>query len=55
MEKYNKTMYICQLPKEKQCIIKNLLEKVEGVDIETAMNGRICDIEDVIDLKKLVI
>lgn len=50
--KYKRTWFICQLPLKKQNLIRNLISQVEGADIEVAMSGRVCDLEDNIDLNK---
>lgn len=48
------TRYICTLPEsEQQAIYAALLEAgIHGNDLERAMNGRICDLEDTIDVRR---
>lgn len=44
-----KTDYICTLPEQRQTEIKNkLLKIIPENEIDTAMNGRICDIEELL-------
>lgn len=47
------TRYIWTLPQEVQCEIlhKLLLAGIEGEDLERAMDGRVCDLEDTIDIR----
>ena len=46
------TRYIWTLTQAEQAAIMHalLLAGVEGEDLELAMNGRICDLEDTIDI-----
>lgn len=46
------TRYIWSLTQEEQAVIYTalLLAGIEGEDLELAMNGRICDLEDTIDI-----
>ncbi len=48
----SKTIFICQLPEETQDAIRNQLVKAgfDSIDIEIAMNSRICDLEDTIKI-----
>ena len=48
----DRTLFICQLPSDTQALIKSLIESVDGADVDTAMSGRLCDLEDNIDLDK---
>lgn len=62
---YSRTMFVCMLPQEKQDEIKEavrkellncdyLEDKQDFIDcVNSAMTGRICDLEDIIDLAKL--
>ena len=45
------TEYIWLLPTEEQCeiITKLVLAGIEGEDLERALDGRVCDLEDTID------
>lgn len=47
-----KTVHIATLPYAVQARIRNELERagVEQEDVERGMNGRICDLEDTINL-----
>ena len=47
------TRYICTLTTEQQAAIMTalLLAGSEGNDLELAMNGRICDLEDTINIE----
>lgn len=49
------TQYIWMLDvREQQLIYERLLEAgVDGEDLELALNGRICDLEDTIDVSDL--
>ena len=51
----NKTTYIQELPKEIQESIKNILihTGAEPEDIETALNSRLCDLEEVTEIKNI--
>lgn len=48
------TRYIWTLPGEVQREILNdlLLAGIEGEDVERAMDGRLCDLEDTIDIRR---
>ena len=46
-----KTTYICQLPESIKREIAEELAKA-GITDEMAMNGRLCDLEDTIDISK---
>ena len=48
------TEFIVQLPKEMQDKIKDAISKVEGADVKTAMDGRLTDLEDNIDWRKVL-
>lgn len=52
----NSTIYIALLPIEVQQEIKRELMNVhiEGQDLENAMNSRLCDLEDTINIKKYI-
>lgn len=55
-------MYICQLPNEQQAYIKHSISRklyqlgYKGIEhkeiLQNGMDGKICDIEDTIDLGK---
>jgi hypothetical protein len=49
-----KTLYIGQLPAETQKAIREELKKngLNKEDIERGMDGRLCDLEDTIDIEK---
>jgi len=51
----NKTVYICQLPKRYQNLIRqSLTEKgINKDDIETALNSRLCDLTEVLNIKEV--
>lgn len=51
----NNTMYIAALPKETQEKIKNILihTGAEPEDIEAALNSRLCDLEEIEDIKNI--
>lgn len=53
--KENKTTYIAMLPLEKRNDIFRALVKagITGEDLDNAMDSRLCDLEDTIDLKKV--
>ena len=48
----NKTIFICQLPQATQDTIRNQLVKAgfDSESIELAMNSRLCDLEDTIEI-----
>ena len=48
------TRYICTLTTKQQAAIMAalLLAGIEGNDLELAMNGRICDLEDTINVEE---
>lgn len=46
--------YIVQLPKEMQKKIADAISKVEGADLDIAMAGRLNDLEDNIDWRKIL-
>lgn len=48
------TRYIWTLSSEEQAAIMTalLLAGIEGEDLERAMDGRICDLEDTIDIEE---
>ena len=48
----NKTTHISALPKEAQEEIKNILIQTgaEPEDIEAALNSRLCDLEEVVNI-----
>ena len=48
------TRYIWMLTQEEQAAIMTalILAGVEGDDLERAMDGRICDLEDTIDIRE---
>ena len=48
------TRYIWTLPQTEQAAIMTalLLAGIEGEDLELAMDGRICDLEDTIDIEE---
>ena len=48
----NKTIFICQLPQATQDAIRRELVKAgfDSDDIEIAMNSRLCDLEDTIEI-----
>ncbi len=48
-----KTTYICQLPEKIRHEIAEELAKA-GITDEMAMNGRLCDLEDAINISKMV-
>ena len=49
------TRYICTLDRDEQerILFALLMAGIEGEDLELAMNGRICDLEDTIDVGRL--
>lgn len=51
----NKTIYICQLSAEYQAQIKQILAEkgINKEDIETALNSRLYDLEEVINIKEV--
>lgn len=51
----NKTIYICQLPKKYQTRIRQILTEkgINKQDIETALNSRLCDLEDTINIEEV--
>lgn len=51
----NKTSYICALPQNIQNKIRNILSLgLSKNEIEIAMSGRICDIEELINVDFIV-
>lgn len=51
MEDYSKFDFVCTLPHEVQAAIKHELEKaVDAEDLAFAMNSRLIDLEDTIDI-----
>ena len=48
----NKTIFICQLPTTTQDAIRNQLVNAgfDSESIELAMNSRLCDLEDTIEI-----
>lgn len=48
----SKTIFICQLPQTTQDAIRNQLVKAgfDSESIELAMNSRLCDLEDTIEI-----
>ena len=48
------TSYIWTLSQEEQAAIMTalMLAGIEGEDLELAMNGRVCDLEDTIDIEE---
>ena len=48
------TSYIWTLPQQVQQEIYNalLMAGVDGEDVERAMDGRVCDLEDAIDIRE---
>lgn len=48
------TRYIWTLSQDEQAAIYTalLLAGIEGEDLELAMNGRVCDLEDTIDIEE---
>ena len=48
----SKTIFICQLPEETQDAIRRELVKAgfDSESIELAMNSRLCDLEDTIEI-----
>lgn len=53
MWKGDKTMAICQMSESAQDKIRQELMEhgLEGQELEEAMNGRLCDVEDTIDIE----
>lgn len=51
----NKTVYICPLPKKYQDQIRQVLteKEINKEDIETALNSRLCDLEDTINIEEV--
>ena len=51
----SKTIFICQLPQATQDAIRNQLVKagLSFEDIELAMNSRLCDLENTIEINNL--
>lgn len=52
MSNLNKTIYISQLPTKVQVAIKKELKAggIKGELLNDAMNGRLCDLEDTINI-----
>ena len=52
----NKTTHIAALPKETQESIKNILihTGAEPEEIETALNSRLCDLEEIGEIKNII-
>jgi len=53
----NKTTYICQLPLSIQQAIKEDLLSLDlsSEDIQNALDGRLCDLEDTININQYLI
>lgn len=51
----NKTIYICQLSAEYQAQIRQTLTEkgINKEDIKAALNSRLCDLEDTINIKEV--
>lgn len=51
----NKTAYICQLSVRNQNQIRQILteKRINKTDIETALNSRLCDLEEVINIEEV--
>lgn len=56
MKPFNLTQYITQLPPETQQSILSDLTKLNLTpeDIDNAMNSRLCDLSDTIDISKYI-
>lgn len=51
----DKTTYICLLPIDmQQAIEKELREKLSEEDFQIAYSGRLCDLEDTIEIKMYI-
>ena len=48
------TEFICCLDEGQQKQIEDAIRKVPGADIEEAMSGRLCDLEDNIDWREIL-
>jgi hypothetical protein len=50
-------MYICQLQQAEQNTIKALLNEnlLDITEVENAMNGRLSDIEDIININRIIV
>lgn len=53
-DKLSGTEFIVQLPKDMQDKIRDAVSRVPSADVETAMNGRLTDLEDNIDWRKVL-
>lgn len=51
----SKTTFICQLPKKYQAQIRQILteKRINKTDIETALNSRLCDLEEIINIEEV--
>ena len=51
----NKTAYICQLSAEYQAQIRQALTEkgINKEDIETALNSRLCDLEEILNIEEV--
>lgn len=51
----NITAYICQLSAEYQNLIRQALTEkgIDKEDIETALNSRLCDLEELINIEEV--
>lgn len=49
------TEYIWLMSQDEQCAIMHelVLAGIEGDDLERAMDGRLCDLEDTIDVRSI--